>query len=63
MPHDVAAPVRRLTTGNRELDEILDGGIPENSINIIMGTPGSGKTALAEEFIFANAVEERRPIL
>ena len=55
--------VKRLTTGNRELDEILDGGIPENSINIIMGEPGSGKTTLAEEFVFANADDEQRPIL
>jgi len=55
--------VRRLATGNRELDEILEGGIPENSINILMGAPGSGKTTLAEELIFANANDERRPIL
>src|SRR6185369_7446385 len=44
-----------LTTGNRELDDIRGGGIPENSINILMGEPGSGKTILAEELIFANA--------
>ena len=56
-------PISRLTTGNRELDGILGGGIPENSINIIMGEPGSGKTALAEEFVFANADDERRPVL
>ena len=56
-------PVGRLASGNRELDEILEGGILENSINIIMGAPGSGKTALAEEFVFANANDERRPIL
>jgi len=55
--------IKRLTTGNRELDEILEGGILENSLNIIMGEPGSGKTTLAEEFIFANADDDRRPIL
>ena len=56
-------PIPRLTTGNLELDEILDGGLPECSINIIMGEPGSGKTALAEELVFANATDERRPCL
>jgi circadian clock protein KaiC len=54
---------KRLATGCRELDEILDGGIPQNSINIIMGEPGSGKTTLAEAIAFANANDERRPIL
>jgi circadian clock protein KaiC len=55
--------IKRLTTGKRELDEILGGGIPENSINIIMGAPGSGKTTLAEEFVFANADDVKRPVL
>ena len=57
------SPIKRLATGSRELDEILDGGIPENSINIIMGEPGSGKTALVEALMFANAGDEGRPIL
>jgi circadian clock protein KaiC len=57
------SPIKRLATGKRELDEILGGGIPANSINIIMGEPGSGKTTLAEEFIFANADDDGRTIL
>ena len=63
VPEAAAPPIKRLTTGSRELDDILEGGIPENSLNIIMGEPGSGKTTLAEQFMFANAEDERRPIL
>ena len=51
MIDEADAHITRLTTGSRELDEILGGGIPENSLNIIMGAPGSGKTALAEELV------------
>lgn len=60
---DESASLRRLTTGNPQLDEILGGGIPANSINILMGEPGSGKTILAEHLMFANANDDGRPIL
>jgi circadian clock protein KaiC len=53
----------RITTGSRQLDEILGGGFPANSINIVMGEPGSGKTILAERLMFANANDDERPIL
>src|SRR3954464_96668 len=53
----------RLTTGNGELDLILDGGFPANSINILMGEPGSGKTILAERLMSAKAGDDGRPIL
>lgn len=52
----------RMRSGNREADYILGGGFPTNSINIIMGHPGSGKTIFAEQLIFDNAADDR-PIL
>src|SRR5687767_15718163 len=47
--------IRQLPTGVRGLDEILGGGLPEFSFNIIAGAPGCGKTTLAQQFVFANA--------
>lgn len=52
----------RISTGNREADEILLGGFPKNSINIIMGQPGTGKTVFAEHMVFHTASDDR-PIL
>ena len=54
--------MQRLSTGNAALDRILGGGLPRNSINIVMGLPGSGKTILAEQLAFANGSAER-PVL
>ncbi|MEO5686811.1 MAG: ATPase domain-containing protein [Burkholderiaceae bacterium] len=55
-----AKPVlRRLSTGVSGLDEILGGGLPEFSFNLIAGPPGSGKTTLAHQMMFALATPER----
>ena len=51
--------IRKLPTGVRGLDEILGGGIPEFSFNIIAGTPGCGKTTLAHQIVFANATAQK----
>jgi circadian clock protein KaiC len=51
--------IRKLPTGVPGLDEIVGGGLPEFSFNIIAGAPGSGKTTLAHQFVFANATPER----
>ena len=50
--------IRRLSTGVPGLDDILGGGLPEYSFNIIAGAPGSGKTTLAHQMLFANATPE-----
>src|SRR5687768_18574301 len=54
--------IRKLPTGVPGLDEILGGGLPEFSFNIIAGAPGGGKTTLAHQMMFANATPERPAI-
>src|SRR5581483_9716925 len=49
----------RFSSGDRRLDAILGGGLPAHALNMIIGLPGSGKTILAEQFMFHNASAER----
>jgi circadian clock protein KaiC len=52
-------PIRSLTSGVPGLDTVLGGGLPEFSFNLVAGGPGSGKTILAHQIMFANATVER----
>ncbi len=54
--------IKRLTTGVPGLDELLGGGLPEFSFNFIAGAPGSGKTTLAHQILFALATDARPAI-
>ena len=54
--------IQRLPTGVPGLDELLGGGIPEFSFNLLAGTPGSGKTTLAHQIMFSLANPERRAL-
>ena len=51
--------INRLQTTVAGLDEILGGGLPEFSFNLIAGPPGCGKTTLAHQMMFALATPER----
>ena len=51
--------INRLATGVPGLDEVLGGGLPEFSFNLIAGPPGCGKTTLAHQIMFALATPER----
>jgi circadian clock protein KaiC len=51
--------IRQLPTGVSGLDEIMGGGLSEFSFNIIAGAPGTGKTTLAHQIIFANATPQK----
>ena len=50
--------IRRLPTGVQKLDDVLGGGLPEYSFNLVIGEMGSGKTILTHQIMFANASEE-----
>jgi circadian clock protein KaiC len=51
--------IATLPSGVPKLDDVLGGGIPEYSFNLIVGDPGTGKTTLAHQIVFANASAER----
>ncbi len=54
--------IKRLPTGVPGLDALLDGGLAEFSFNLIAGAPGSGKTTLAHQIMFALANPDRRAL-
>ena len=59
MKGEERAVIRSLPSGVPGLDTVLGGGFPEYSFNLITGGPGSGKTTLAHQIMFANATVER----
>jgi len=54
--------IRLLATGVPGLDDLLGGGVPEFSFNLLAGTPGSGKTTMAHQIMFSLASPTRRAI-
>lgn len=54
--------IRRLKTGVPGMDDLLGGGLPEYSFNLIAGQPGSGKTTLAHQIMFALANPDNRAL-
>jgi circadian clock protein KaiC len=51
--------LKTLRTRVPGLDEVLGGGLPEFSFNLIAGPPGAGKTTLAHQIMFALATPDR----
>lgn len=58
-PISKPATLAILATGVPGLDEVLGGGLPALSFNLVAGGPGAGKTTLAMQVLFANATPER----
>src|SRR5687767_5477423 len=59
MPTITRPTIGTIRTGLPGLDTVLGGGLPEFSFNLVAGGPGSGKTTLAHQIMFANATIER----
>ncbi|MBI2864564.1 MAG: AAA family ATPase [Chloroflexi bacterium] len=54
--------IERLTTGIPRLDDILDGGFPQGSLNIIAGGPGVGKSIMTLQMLFHQARQENKSV-
>jgi KaiC/GvpD/RAD55 family RecA-like ATPase len=44
--------IKRIKTGINGLDELIEGGLPEKSITLVSGSPGSGKSIFCFQFIY-----------
>lgn len=51
----------RASTGNAELDAMMEGGPLRGSVTLVMGAPGTGKTCLGLEFIAHGILEMEEP--
>ena len=58
MNRDGRVSIEKLPTGVPGLDAVLGGGLPRYSFNLIAGEPGAGKTTLAQQMVFRNALPE-----
>ena len=54
------SPLERLSTGSAPLDAILGGGIPAQSVTVVAGEPGSGKTIFTLQTLFHQARQGKK---
>ena len=55
-----ASTLERLGTGSAALDAILGGGIPAQSVTVVAGEPGSGKTVFTLQMLFHHARQGKK---
>ena len=65
LPHslDTEEPLDLISTGIEGLDEMLGGGLPRSSLNILEGPVGSGKTVLGVSLAVSAAKMGRRSLI
>jgi len=54
--------IERVKTGIKGLDELLSGGLPKESITLVSGPPGSGKSIFCCQFIAAGIQEGKKSL-
>lgn len=52
---------KRINTGIPGVDEMIDGGLPQNSVALISGPPGMGKSNFGMQFIYEGAKHYNEP--
>ena len=50
--------MKRIATGVKGLDGLIEGGIPEGNIVIVSGSTGSGKTFLGLQYLYHGALKD-----
>ncbi|MDO8627853.1 MAG: gas vesicle protein GvpD [Candidatus Diapherotrites archaeon] len=55
------AKMNRVATGIKGLDELMEGGFPENRSVLITGGCGTGKTILSMQFLYNGATKFKEP--
>jgi circadian clock protein KaiC len=49
--------IKRINTGINGLDKIIEGGLPEKSITLVSGPPGSGKSIFSFQFLYEGVLK------
>ena len=49
--------IQRVPTGISKLDSLIEGGFPTDSMVLVVGHPGAGKSTLAGQFVYNGAVK------
>jgi len=61
-PQSISRIIKRIRTGITDVDDLLEGGIPEGFVVIVTGPPGTGKTTFSLQFLMEGLKNSERCI-
>jgi KaiC/GvpD/RAD55 family RecA-like ATPase len=59
---DFRVTINRISTGDKGMDSLLEGGIPRGFVVVLTGPPGTGKTTLSLQFLMEGCIKGERGI-